>query len=70
MFIRSNGTKRVEVVDESSGIDLIDDHYHGITQEDFLSHRFETSKLAPRKKPRYTSIIDGKKMMNTSRSRR
>ncbi len=63
IYIRSDESRRIEVVDEASSIDLIDDHYHGITQEDFLNQRFETRKLAPRKKPRYTSIIGWKQML-------
>ena len=63
IYIRSDERRRIEVVDDASSIDLIDDHYHGITQEDFLNQRFETRKLAPRKKPRYTSIIGWKKMI-------
>ncbi len=63
IYIRNAENRRIEVVDDTSSIDLIDDHYHGITQEDFLNQRFETKKLAPRKKPRYTSIIDAKKMI-------
>ena len=64
VYIKSNEEAgRVEIVDESSGIELIDDHYKGLSQEDFLSHRFDTKKLAPRKMPRYTSIIDTKEML-------
>lgn len=64
VYIKSgNDTDRLELVDESSGIELVNDHYRGMTQEDFLSHRFDTKKLAPRKMPRYSSIISTKEML-------
>ena len=64
VYIRSNNdAERLEIVDDTSGIELVDDHYRGMTQEDFLSQRFDTKKLAPRKMPRYSSIIDTKEMI-------
>ena len=64
VYIQSGSeTDRLELVDESSGIELVDDHYRGMTQEDFLSHRFDTKKLAPRKMPRYSSIISTREML-------
>ena len=64
VYIKSaNDTDRLELVDENSGIELVDDHYRGMSREDFMNYRFDTKKLAPRKMPRYSSIVDTKEMI-------
>lgn len=64
LYIQSPGEQeRVEVVDDSSQVKLIDGHYHTMTQEDFLRYRFDAKKLAYRSMPRYASILTFKEMI-------
>ena len=56
IYIKSNN-KNVEVVDESSNIEFVNDNYKKITKEDYEKDNFDLSKLDnSKKKLKYSSI--------------
>ncbi|MEA4921875.1 MAG: ATP-binding cassette domain-containing protein [Eubacteriaceae bacterium] len=66
IYIKSrDDMDRLEAVDDNSSIELVDSHYREMTQEDFFKHRFEPKKLAPRKMPRYSSIMTPLEMLKS-----
>ena len=59
LFIRSRDERhRMEVVDEDSSIELVDDHYRAMTAEEAEAHRFHPEKLAASKPLRHASIYN------------
>lgn len=59
LFIRSRDDRgRVEVVDEDSSIELVDDHYRELTAEEAEAHRFHPEKLEASKPLRHASILN------------
>nr|MCR5134161.1 FtsX-like permease family protein [Clostridiales bacterium] len=59
LFIRSRDPhSRMEVVDEDSSIELVDDHYRAMTAEEAEAHRFHPERLAAKKPLRHASILN------------
>ena len=59
LFIRSRDERhRMEVVDEDSSIELVDDHYRAMTAEEAEAHRFHPERLAASKPLRHASIYN------------
>jgi len=59
LFIRSRDDRgRVEVVDDDSSIELVDDHYRELTAEEAEAHRFHPEKLQASKPLRHASILN------------
>lgn len=54
---------RLEIVDENSTVDLIDAHYEGIGQDEYLKQGFDMSKLEPNKPPKHSSILNSFSMI-------
>lgn len=59
IYIRTEeGKDRLEIIDENSSIELVDEHYKEMTKEESLENNFDLEKLAPRGRRRYTSILN------------
>lgn len=59
IYIRTNlPNDHIEIVDEASGIELIDDHYRSMTREEMQANAFDLSRLATDKKRKYKSILN------------
>ncbi len=59
LFIRSKDPRnRMEIVDEDSSIELVDDHYKAMTAEEAEAHRFHPEKLQASKPLRNASILN------------
>ena len=48
IYIRTEeGKDRLEVIDDNSSIELVDEHYKEMTKEESLENNFDLEKLAP-----------------------
>lgn len=57
IYIQSNKNNKIEVIDEDSGIELINDHYKKITYDD--NYEFDVDSVSnPKFKTRYSSIFN------------
>ncbi len=66
IFIKSNEKYKIEVVDEQSNIEFIDDYYKKISKEDYQNKNFDLSKLDnANTKLQYTSIYNVYSMLKT-----
>ena len=56
---KSNDNKKIEVVDENSGIEFINDHYKKVTSSDIDKYDFDfDSIIDDNYKKKYTSIFN------------
>lgn len=61
IYVQSNGKNKIEVIDENSGIEIINDHYKSMSKKEYEKYQFN---LAPHKKKlKYSSIINPFSMM-------
>ena len=59
LYIKSGSVNKIEVVDDDSNIEFINDHYKKITKDDYEKSNFDLSKLDNSKhRLRYTSIYN------------
>lgn len=59
IYIKTNDTHKIEVVDDNSGIEFIDDYYKKISRDDYENSSFDIQMLDNSKqKLRYTSIYN------------
>ena len=58
IFIRSKNDRKIEVVDDNSSIEFINDHYKTMAKKDLDSIKFDFSVLENKKKLRYSSIFN------------
>ncbi len=59
IFIQSRDrSARMEIVDDNSSIELVDDHYRALTTEEAESRRFHAEKLRTSKPLRHSSIYN------------
>ena len=59
IYIRTNNPEdRIEIIDENSGIELVDEHYKEMTKEEVLDYDFDLDVLKSSSEKRYRSIID------------
>ena len=59
IYIRSNSNQKIEVLDDESSIEMIDDHYKNISRGDVLKYEFNFSNIINEdKKIRYSSIFN------------
>lgn len=60
IYIRTSekGGERLEVVDDNSSIEMVDEHYREMTREESLENSFDLDKLASKGRRRYTSILN------------
>ncbi len=59
IYIKSRERQRVEVIDENSSIELVDDHYKRIGKEDIDKYKFDfTSIINKDIKKKYSSILN------------
>ena len=57
IYIQSNKNNKIEVIDDDSGIELVDDHYKKITFDD--NYEFDVDSVSnPKYKTRYSSIFN------------
>lgn len=57
IYIKSDKNNKLEVLDESSNIELIDDHYKEIDKSIYEKYEFD-NKILNNKKIKYTSIVN------------
>lgn len=55
LFIQCDGHK-IDVVDSSSAVELVDDHYRALTQEEAEQYQFDYEQISHAKKLRYHAI--------------
>lgn len=59
IYIRSNNPNdRIEIVDENSSIEFVDDHYREITKEESAEHSFSLERLSSSAVRKYKSILN------------
>lgn len=58
IYIRTKNKARVEVIDENSNMELIDDKYRQMTQEDSAEKDFDLQRLAVKGRRKYRSIFN------------
>ena len=59
IYIKSNSLDKVEVIDENSSIELVDDHYKKIGKEDIDKYKFDFSSIINKDiKKKYSSILN------------
>ncbi len=59
IYIKTNDTHKIEVVDDNSGIEFVDDYYKKISRDDYENSSFDIKVLDNSKqKLRYTSIYN------------
>lgn len=58
IYIRTKDKARVEVIDENSNMELIDDKYRQMTQEDSAEKDFDLQRLAVKGRRKYRSIFN------------
>ena len=54
---RDSGT-RLEVVDDNSSIELVDDHYRAMTADEAEARRFHADRFEPSEPPKHSSILN------------
>ena len=66
IFIQTRDNKnRMEVVDEHSSIELVDDHYKALTAEEAEARRFHSERLEASKPLRHSSILNAFTMISS-----
>ncbi len=64
IYIRTNDTEdRIEIIDDNSGIELVDEHYREMTKEEALDYDFDLETLKSPSEKRYRSIIDPSELL-------
>ena len=58
IYIKSKVEERLEIIDDDSSIEVINDSYKKITDEDYLESNFDLSQLQNNSKLKYTSIYN------------
>ena len=58
IYIKSNTKEKIEVVDDESSIEFINDSYKKISRNDQEKYSFDFDKISGRTKKRYASIIN------------
>ncbi len=59
IYVRTNlPNDRIEIVDETSGIEFVDDHYRRMTREEIQANAIDLSRLESGKKRKYKSILN------------
>ena len=59
IFIQTrDAASRMEVVDDNSSIELVDDHYKALTSEEAEAHRFHSERLEASAPLRHSSILN------------
>lgn len=59
IYIETKDNRKIEVVDDTSSIEMIDDHYKNISKEDMNKYKFDYDKIINNpKKIKYSSIFN------------
>ena len=59
IYIKSNTNNKVEVIDDNSSIELVDDHYKKIGKEDIDKYKFDFNSIINKDiKKKYSSILN------------
>ena len=58
IYIHNNGKDKLEVIDEESNIELIDDNYKKIDKDIYEDYKFNFDKIKSHKKLKYSSILN------------
>lgn len=59
IYIRSNNSSKIEVVDDNSSIEFVNDHYKKIGKEDIDKYKFDFTNIINKDfKKKYTSILN------------
>ena len=58
LYVKTDGIKKVELVDNHSAIEFVDDHYQMISKDDYLKDTLDMDKIMHNKKLRYASIVN------------
>lgn len=59
VYIRSNTSDKIEVIDENSSIELVNDHYKAIAKNDIDKYKFDFNKIIDKDvKKKYSSILN------------
>lgn len=58
IYIKTNDDRKIEVIDEESSIEMIDDHFKNITKEETLKYQFDFNSIINNSKLKYSSIFN------------
>lgn len=58
IYIETLDNKKIEVLDDNSSIEMINDHHKNITKEDMEKYEFDYEKIINNKKLKYSSIFN------------
>lgn len=59
IYIKTNDNRKIEVIDEDSSIEMIDDHFRNITKEEADKYKFDFNSIINEKfKVKYSSIFN------------
>ena len=58
IYIETKDNRKIEVIDETSSIEMIDDNYKKITKEEADKYEFDYDKIINNKKLKYSSIFN------------
>ncbi len=58
IYIKTNDDRKIEVIDEESSIEMIDDHFKNITKEEALKYQFDFNSIINNSKLKYSSIFN------------
>lgn len=58
IYIRSKTDKKIEIVDDDTNIEFINDHYKNISVAEVNKYKFDFSKISNKKKVKYCSIFN------------
>ncbi len=58
IYIETLDNKKIEVLDDNSSIEMVNDHHKNITKEDMEKYEFDYEKIINNKKLKYSSIFN------------
>ena len=58
IYLKSNNNEKIEVVDEASNIELINEHYKELSKEELAKYEFNFKDIISTKKKKYSSILN------------
>lgn len=58
IYIKTNDSKKIEVIDDESSIEIVNDHFKNITKEEANKYQFDFNSIINNSKLKYSSIFN------------
>ena len=59
IYIKSNKNEKIEVIDDNSGLEMVDEHYKKLSKQELEKYKFDFDKIVDKNvKKRYSSILN------------